>query len=398
MTDYLRESLHELADEVAPADIYARAVRRSRRIARQEAVIGTLAALATLALLVSGLWRLPAREAGHNAPIALVSSSAPVREPLPSPSPVPSAPAPAAGGEQYSGSLTTAPTRRKSQPRIARTPATPQSRALADLPGHVFYEQSGSRPDVVRLSPADGDADTVLSDAPSAVGISPDGSRIAYAVDGALLVGETGSERTEQVATGVTTAAQAPVWSPEGDRLLINASSPTILQIGSGTLTPLAGGLAAGQHFRWSGDGNKLVYATAYCSLKVTTGDSDAVVPVLGDRQPVDNPDGLAACKPTSVDATGGHVTVPLQTTGDIGSAGPDTADAVIDTITGDLEPLPVAGAVVGAVFDPDGNLLVRSRTDDGTALSLFSPVGKLLVQAPEPAAVRDLDLLAYTR
>jgi TolB protein len=112
----------------------------------------------------------------------------------------------------------------------------------------------------------------------------------------------------------------------------------------------------------------------------------------------VDNPDGLAACKPTSVDVAGDRVTVPLQTTGETGADSPDTADAVVDTATGDVMPLPVSGSVVGAVFDPDGNLLVRSRTDDTTRLSLFTPGGTLQVQAIEPAALRDLDLLAYTR
>ena len=60
----------------------------------------------------------------------------------------------------------------------------------------------------------------------------------------------------------------------------------------------------------------------------------------------------------------------------------PDTADAVVDTVTGEVVPLPVAGSVVGAFFDPDGNLLVRARHGSATTLSLFTPAGKLLVQA----------------
>ncbi|GIF19694.1 TolB protein [Actinoplanes tereljensis] len=390
----LRESLHDLADQVTSADMYERAVHRSRRIARREAAIGTVAALAVLVLLASGLWRLPDRDTGHT-PMALISASAPAPEPMPSP--IPSAIHHPETPEHHASTRTTSP-RRKNQPRAATPTATPKSRALADLPGHVFYQQTGNQPDVVRLSPTDGDTTTVLSGAPSAVGISPDGNRIAYAVGGVLLVGETGSAQSQPVATGITTTAQAPAWSPDGARLLVVTSRPAILQVDSGTLTPLPGRLAAGQHFRWSGDGNTLVYATTYCSLKVSSGESNAVVPMFGDRQPVDNPDGLAACKPTSVDVTGQHVTVPLQSTGDIGTASTDPADVVVDTITGDLEPLPVAGSVVGAVFGPDGNLLVRARTDESTTLSVFSPAGKLLVQAVEPAAVHDLNLLAYTR
>jgi TolB protein len=287
--------------------------------------------------------------------------------------------------------------RHKNRPQVAESTAAPVSRALADLPGHVFYQQTGADPDVVRMSPGTGAVDTVLPKAPSAVGVAPDGNRIAYAIGDTLLVEPTGGP-PEQVASGVSTAGQPPAWSPDGDRLLVAAGAPAILQVGSRTLTPLAEQLATGQHFRWSGDGTALVYATSYCSLKVAAGDSDTAVPVIGDRQPADNPDGLAACKPTSVDATGQRVTVPLQTTGETGADSPDTADAVVDTVTGDVVPLPVAGSVVGAFFNPDGNLLVRSRKGDRTTLSLFAPDGILLVQAKEPPELRDLDLLAYTR
>jgi TolB protein len=119
---------------------------------------------------------------------------------------------------------------------------------------------------------------------------------------------------------------------------------------------------------------------------------------MLGDPQPADNPDGLAACKPTSVDATGRRVTVPLQSTGETSADAPTAADAVVDTVTGEVVPLPVAGSVVGTFFDPDGNLLVRARHGTRTTLSLFTPGGKLLVQATEPAVLNGLDLLAYTR
>jgi TolB protein len=91
-------------------------------------------------------------------------------------------------------------------------------------------------------------------------------------------------------------------------------------------------------------------------------------------------------------------VTVPLQSTGETGADSPDTADAVVDTVTGDVVPLPVTGSVVGAFFNPDGDLLVRSRKGTRTTLSLFAPDGTLLVQAREPSELQGLNLLAYTR
>jgi TolB protein len=395
----LCESLRELADTVEPADLYEGALRRSRRIGRREATVGTGAALLALVLLGSGLWRLPhGREA--EVPVAAASTAAVSAEGFPAdPAPASrSVPAVSRAAERPAPA-TAHP--RKRQPQVVKTTATPRSRSLADLPGHVFYQQAGPAPDVVRLSPAAGRTETVLHDAPSPVGISPDGSRIAYVADGRLLVDDTRAGGTREVADGVATAEQAPTWSPDGDRLLIDTTAPAVLAITDKTITPLPGGLGDGQHFRWSGDGHKLVYATAHCGLEVAassdqSGTADPV-PVLGDPQLVDNPDGLAACKPTSVDATGRRVTVPLQTTGEKDTSAA-TADAVVDTVTGDLVPLPVSGVVVGAVFDPEGNLLIRTERRGKSRLSLFAADGTLLVQASEPTAVRDLDLIAYTR
>ena len=393
MTDRLRDSLHDLADTVEPADLYDRAVRRSRRIARREATVGTGAALTAIGLLASGLWHLPAGERRQPS-YALRSSAAATTVPIPKlpPTATQQAPAPI-----HRPAPTSAVPRHKNQPAPASPTATPASRALADLPGHVFYQQTGADPDVLRLSPTDAAVETVLPKAPSPVGISPDGKSIAYAVGGTLLVEHSGGV-PQPLTTGVTTAAQPPTWSPDGDRLLVDKSTPTVLDVDSGALTPLAATFAGGQHFRWSGDGSALVYATSYCALKVSAGGADSAVPVLGDTQPADNPDGLAACKPTSVDATGGRVTVPLQSTGETSADAPDAADAVVDTVTGEVVPLPVAGSVVGAFFAPDGNLLVRARHGVRTTLSLFTPDGKLLVQATEPAELSGLDLLAYTR
>jgi TolB protein len=395
----LRASLHDLAEIAEPADMYDRAVRRSRRIARREAAVGTIAAIAVLAALGSGLWQMPRDSAGtpQAAPAARTSASpspswSAAMETLPAP-PVAS-PTPTADAVR--------PPHRGNRPQTAAPTATPDSRALTDLPGHAFYRESDGDRKVVKLSPADGDTETVLRNATSAVGISPDGTRIAYVSDGALLVGDAAASAegaAQQVATGVTASDQAPAWSPQGDRLLVTVAGPGVLDLASGAITPLPQGLTSGQHFRWSGDGSKLVYATTHCNLGVAASDADSgtTVPVLGDTQPADNPDDLAACKATSVDATGQRVTVPLQTTGER-TAGTDAADAVVDTATGDLVRLPVSGAVVGAVFDAEGNLLVRTRDDGVTRLSLFAPDYTLKVQAKEPKSVRDLDLIAYTR
>ncbi|WP_250028979.1 TolB family protein [Paractinoplanes maris] len=398
--DRLRTSLHDLADVAEPTDMYDRAVHRSRRIARREALVGTAAAVLVLVVLGSGLWRLPqhkqaevpAAAAGSTPAVAGASAAA-------SSSSAPAASGATAAAEPPEEQAVPVRPPQGYEPRPGKTrTAKPKSRALADLTGHVFYAERDTNPDVVRFSPATGDSEVVLPDAPSSVGISPDGLRIAYVSDGKLLVSAAGRE-AEQMAVDVVATEQAPVWSPQGDRLLFAAEAPGVLDVETGEVTPLPSGLAAGQHFRWSGDGSTLVYATSYCGLKLATDNADTSVsvPVLGATQTKDNPDGLAACKPTSVDETGRRVTVPLQTTGET-TTGTDTADAIVDTSTGELEDLPVRGTVVGAVFDAEGNLLVRTDDDGKRVLSLFGPDNTLQVQAKEPASVRDFDLLAYTR
>ncbi|MCY1137558.1 hypothetical protein OWR29_06060 [Actinoplanes sp. Pm04-4] len=398
--DQLRSSLRDLADVAEPTDMYERALHRSRRIGRREAAVGTGAALLVLGVLASGLWKIPQHKPAE-VPVAARPQSSAASEP-----PTVTVPPAHAGAKPTRKPPTATPPARTrdtaGRPTKKPRPAKPQSRVLSDMTGHVFYAERDTAPDVVRMSPTDGAHEVVLRDAPSSVGISPDGNRVAYVADGTLLVSESGGE-PEQVLTGVVAADQAPVWSPEGDRLLIDAteldSAPGILDVETGTVTPLPAGLSAGQHFRWSGDGSTLVYATSYCGLKLTADNADTStsVPVLGATQTRDNPDGLAACKPTSVDATGRRVTVPLQTTGE-STTGTDTADTIVDTSTGQLEDLPVGGTVVGAVFDAEGNLLVRTDDDGKRVLSLFGPDNTLKVQAKEPAAMRDLDLIAYTR
>ena len=386
MTDRLHTALHDLADDVEATDLYARAVRHSGRIARREAAIGTGAALLVLGVLAAGLWRLPTG-GNRQPPVALAPVASVPGGPVPASAPPaatypygtePADPAPTA--DRTSRARSSAP------PRLVEPPAEPHSRALADLPGQVFYQEPGDQPDVLRLRPADGRTDRVLSDAPSAVGISPDGSRIAYVADGTLLVGTIGPDsgagagQVEPLTHGVATADQEPVWSPGGDRLLVHTETTAVVEVGSGTVTPLPGELGAGRHFRWSGDGRKLIYATASCELEMAGSTAG-----IGTAVPL----GEATCRPGSVDTTGRRVAVSL--------TGPGTADAVLDTSTGDLLALPVSGQVLGAVFDPRGRLLVRSLRAGVTRLSLIAPDNTLVVQATEPAAVRDLELIAYT-
>jgi TolB protein len=49
-------------------------------------------------------------------------------------------------------------------------------------------------------------------------------------------------------------------------------------------------------------------------------------------------------------------------------------------------------------LFATDGNLLIRTVDGDRFTLSVLAPDGTLLVQAREPAAMKSLEPVAYTR
>ncbi|MET0491551.1 MAG: hypothetical protein ABW000_00325 [Actinoplanes sp.] len=382
--DPLSETLRDLAEVVTPVDLLERSLTRSRRIGRREAAIGTGAALVALGLLGSGLWHLPSASPQQESAVSAARPpAAEVPAGAPGASTSPPAPEPETGGSTATWSA-------KDRPRPTKTTNPARSSSLRDLPGQVFYEDAAAGHRVVRLD-RNGDPETVLTAAHSTVGVSPDGARLAYVAGGALMVVETGGSEPQQAYAGTTSAEQAPAWSPDSSRLLIDAADPGVLEVSTGELTPLPSGLA-GEHYRWSGDGSTLVYATAGCGLEVADATAQTGTPVPEQT----GTEGVAACRPVSVDATGDLVTVQLRSgaTAD----GDVPADAVVDTVTGDIVDLPVTGKVIGAVFDPDGNLLVRSLKGGQTRLWLFDPQFTLLVQAKEPAAVAGLDLVAYTR
>lgn len=380
--DPLRAELRELADTVVPTDLYERSLHLSRRIGRREAAVGTGAALVALGLLGSGLWNLPSAGPAPAESVAIAPIAPPAAVPV-----APSMPATATAGELIMPTRAALPDR----PRPSESTAQPRSTLLADLPGQVFYEETGADGRLVRLT-REGDPDTVLTARHSTVGVSLDGSRLAYVTDGTLMVVSTGGGDPQQAYAGTASADQAPAWSPDGGKLLIDAADPSVLDVATGRLTPLPSGLD-GQHFRWSGDGSTLVYATEECGLEVAEATAAFGTPVPDHSET----QGPAACRPVSVDATGDLVTVQLEPPA---SADPAEApaDAVLDTVTGDIVHLPVSGKIIGAAFDADGNLLVRSVMSDRNRLWLFAPDFTLLMQAKEPATVADLDLVAYTR
>ncbi|AEV81924.1 hypothetical protein ACWT_0909 [Actinoplanes sp. SE50] len=356
MNEDLRQSLSGIADDVHFVDLHARALGRSRQIRRNRITAVTASALAVLGLAGFGVANLDAFRTRPGPPAVVAASVSPspgatVRKPAPS------------------GPATV-------------TMAVPASKSLTALTGELFYRSKSGT--VVRFT-GDGTRTTVLDRANQAVAISPDGRQVAYVSAGKLRL----AGAAQPLLSGtVDIAKQLPSWSPDGTRLLVAAPSPAVLTVATGKLGPIPGGLK-GQNFHWSGDGSKLFY-TAGQRIRVGA----ATVPVFGDPDVGRNPEQLSGDLVLSVDRTGARFALRLSNSFDVDQR-PDT---VADASTGALDPIPVPGTVESALFDTDGNLMVRATDGDRRVLSLFSATGTLLVQATEPASLRDLDLIAYTR
>jgi TolB protein len=207
------------------------------------------------------------------------------------------------------------------------------------------------------------------------------------------------------VLRGTVGAGFEPVWSPDSDRLLTVYPStngltlPGTVDVDMARFTPLAHN-PHGIHYLWSGDGRHIGFATGECRIGVADidGGNTHLTPVLGDFSPGVNPQRKRSCDPFSISPDGSRMAVDLHTgdmvDGDIGRN--LSANAVIDTRTGDTVHLPVTGTVTAVFFQHDGSMLIRTHTSSGNQLTLVTPDGAVSAQVSEPASTRNLELIGY--
>ena len=115
---------------------------------------------------------------------------------------------------------------------------------------------------------------------------SPDGTRLAYTIEGKSDIGLMTADGIVEgpIVTGLSGDASVPAWSPDGQRLAFNLYSETGSSIyiinadGTGLTEPLADGA----YVDWSPDGGHLVY-----SRGTSDGETDLyVLAVDGSTQP----------------------------------------------------------------------------------------------------------------
>lgn len=249
--------------------------------------------------------------------------------------------------------------------------------------------------------------ETVSSAGAYGANVSPDGVSIAF-VDqsGNVVVADRDGQHRRTVLRGSIDVGYEPAWSPDSQRLLVAKGvaggnvAMGIVTIASGNFTPLAHQPQDAIHLLWSADGEHLGYATGTC--KIATADADGgnarTVPVFGDPNSAANPQRRRSCDPYSISPDGSLIAVN-QRTGDQpdGDIGRDLfANTIIDTRTGHNATLPVTGSITAILFQPNGDILVRTK--NGTnQLTLLNPDRTIKAQVTEPATVKNSRLLGYT-
>jgi TolB protein len=233
--------------------------------------------------------------------------------------------------------------------------------------------------------------------------VSPDGSQIAYVDEdhsgaaGELIVTDRDGGQARSVLSDVVGLGFEPAWSPDSRRLLVarlpegSSEGPVVygvVDVATGAFTPLRQQIE-GLHPLWSADGQHVGYVTGTCQLMVADADggNQRMVPVIGDPDPVVNPQRRFGCDLYSISPDGSLMAVDQavgdEPWGDIG--GSLAADVVIDTRTGAEVPLPVPGQLRAVLFLPNGEVLVRSTDGDTFTLTLLNPDLSIKTQVPEP-------------
>jgi TolB protein len=275
--------------------------------------------------------------------------------------------------------------------------------SIAGLPGWLYYTD-GDR--LLRLTSAG--QTTVLTAGGYTATVSPDGTRIAFIdQNNNVVVTDRNGQNRRTVLRGSVGAGYEPAWSPDSQRLLTAKNAGVgkvtlgIVTVATGNFIPLAHQPQDVIHPLWSADGQHLGYATGTC--KIGTADPDGAtartVPVFGDPNTAVNPQRRRSCDLYSISPDGTLVAVDQHTgdqpDGDI--ARNLQANTVIDTRTGNNIALPVTGTITAILFQPNGDILVRTTNSGTNQLTLLNPDRTIKAQVTEPATVTNTHLLAYT-
>lgn len=274
--------------------------------------------------------------------------------------------------------------------------------SVVGLPGWLYYADDAGR--LVRLTTTG--PVPVLATGAETANVSPDGTAIAFLDGRNVIVTDRNGHNRRTVFTDGPGMGYEPYWSPDSRQLLVTRGEEFgprtygTLTLATGTFTPLPHQLDSGLHPLWSADGRHLGYATGEC--RIGTADIDGanprLVPVFGTDDPA-NTRHRKSCDPYSISPDGRYIAIDQRTDdqplGDIARG--TTANTIIDTRTGNNITLPVTGTITQILYRPDGTILVRTKTNTTTQLTLLNPDHTTRSSIVEPPTVRTFALLTHT-
>lgn len=375
---------------VTPVDLRDRARRASRRLGIQRAVVTSAAALVVLAAATGTV--LAIRPDGQAPAPAVPSptSSPPPPQFTPAPSGEPSR-APSADPSTATGGGPAAAT----VGRLFYGPSPTGDDTSAA--GHLWSFEPGSQPTRLAKLPR---LAAILNAA-----VSPDGRRVAWVdPDENLRVADVDGGNPRKLTPGghrqVERDCWTPVWSPDSRRLTISVLLPRgpalvwekgVVELATGKYTPIAE--IQGCHPVWSADGKVIAYANGEGRVAVNRPDGTAEKLIPG----VGVPGGRSSFDVASVSPDGSRLALLLrEPDGPAGEVARKLdANAVIDSRTGRQVDLPLDGrTLLQACFGADGRLVARVSAGDHNVLVLIGADGRRISESPEPAMLKDQQIL----
>ncbi|MET8040736.1 hypothetical protein ABZU25_07705 [Micromonospora sp. NPDC005215] len=383
----LRLDLTELADEVTVVDLRERTLRTSRRLGIQRAVATSAAALVLIAAATGTALAIRPDRSPSPLPADTPSVTA-----TPTPSPTPSTSASDAPGSSAGESGTNTP-----------------SVGI----GKLFYgpaKVTDAKTNNLRSWRPGGDPVRLLAlpelAAVGNVSVSPDGRRVAWIEDGGdgrstiFTANADGSDK-QTMRSGVERYCVTPVWSPDGHLLFREAKATGepgrfgVLDTHSATKSVRWWATEPSAcHAVWSADGGTIAMNTdAGVTLFDTDGNQKRDVPGL-------DPSGTWwSSHFASLSPDGDRVALYRYHPGS--EDGRDVArflqvSAVLETRVGTQVTLPLGGRTLRQVyFQADGSMVVRVQAGNGYAVLLVDKDGRKISETAEPAALKDMQILA---
>lgn len=387
----LRLDLTELAEEVTVVDLRDRTLRASRRLGIQRAVATTAAALVLIAAATGTAFAIRPDQSPAPLPADTPSVTA-TPTPTQSASPTPStSTSDAPGSPPSGGSGTNTPTVKIGKLFYGSAEATDATTT------NLRSWRPGA--DTARL--------LALPDMSAVVNanVSPDGRRVAW-VDtadggqGTLYLQNVDGSGKQSLRADVDPNCVPPTWSPDSRHLLFREVKPSgepgrhgVLDTrgGKDTVTWWAGE-NLGCHGLWSADGQTIAMRVdGEVALFDPDGRQRRTVP--GFSRSAGWCDDV-----TSLAPDGSRIALYRPKPGEDGTdvARDLRVNSVLDTGTGKQVALPLGGRTLRQVyFQTDGSMVVRVQDGSGYAVLLVDEDGRKISETAEPAALKDMRILA---